>query len=168
MGIARRSFLIFGSLFGLSTYVNTREISVFENNFTEVKSTIEAVQKHMFPKLSKFPSSGKMNTIHFLFETVEHKSFDKDIRAFVIEGGQELIIREKGKFISMSDIEKEKALRAYEETNYGSLWLSRIMTITMEGMFCDPIYGSNVKETGWKALSAYGGQPRPRTRYLDV
>ena len=40
------------------------------------------------------------------------------------------------------------------------------MTITMEGMFSDPIYGSNIKESGWKALGAYGGFPRPKTKYL--
>jgi len=164
----RRSFLIFGSFVGLSVYVNARQISAFENNFKEVKQTIAAVQAHMFPSMSKLPSAKKMNTIQFLFETVAHKSFDKDIRAFVIEGAKELIVREKGKFIFMSDIEKEKVLREYEETNYGSAWLSRIMTLTMEGMFSDPIYGSNINEAGWKALNAYGGEPRPKTRYLDV
>jgi hypothetical protein len=95
-----------------------------------------------------------------------HKSFDKDIKVFVLEGAQELIAREKGRFPFLSKVEKEKALRAYEKTNYGSSWLSRIMTITMEGMFSDPIYGSNMKERGWKALNAYGGFPRPKTKYL--
>jgi len=64
--------------------------------------------------------------------------------------------------------EKEKALRAYEESSYGRNWLSRIMTLTMEGMFGDPIYGSNVKESGWKALHAFGGQPRPKSRYIEL
>ena len=41
------------------------------------------------------------------------------------------------------------------------------MTITMEGMFSDPVYGSNIKEDGWKALGAYGGFPRPKTKYLE-
>jgi len=40
--------------------------------------------------------------------------------------------------------------------------------LTMEGMFADPIYGSNTNELGWKALGAFGGQPRPKKRYLDV
>ena len=168
MKIERRNFLIFGSLFGFSTYVNAREISAFESEFKKVKLTIAAVQEHMFPQMNKLPSAKEMNTIQFLFETVEHKSFDKDIRAFVIEGAKELMAREKESFIFMSNREKEKALRAYEETNYGSSWLSRIMTLTMEGIFCDPIYGSNVKEVGWKALGAYGRQPRPNSRYIDV
>jgi len=168
MKIERRNFLIYGSLFGLSSYVNAREISMFEREFKKVKLTISAVQEHMFPPMSKLPSAKDMNVIAFLFETVEHQSFDKDIRDFIIEGAQEFMTREKGTFISMSDTDKEKALRDYEKTNYGSSWISRIMTITMEGMFGDPIYGSNVKEAGWKALGAYSGLPRPSKRYLDV
>ncbi|HHO65095.1 MAG TPA: gluconate 2-dehydrogenase subunit 3 family protein, partial [Epsilonproteobacteria bacterium] len=91
-----------------------------------------------------------------------------DIRAFILEGAKELDDRTKGKFLSMTVKEKEKALRAYEDTGYGSNWLARIMTVTMEGLFSDPVYGSNKKEAGWKALGAYGGLPRPKTRYIAL
>jgi len=166
--IKRRQFLIFGSLLGISPYIQAKELSKFAKAFKEVDTTIAAVQEHLFPAGSKIPSAKKMHSTQFLFETMAHKSFDKDIREFVLEGAKELIRREDGHFISMSSANKEKALRAYEETNYGSSWLSRMMTLTMEGMFCDPIYGSNVKELGWKALRSFGGQPRPKKRYLDV
>lgn len=166
--IKRRQFLILGSLLGLSPYIEAKALSAFERSFKPVEPTISAVQEHLFPEGSKIPSARSMHVTVFLFETVAHKSYDKDIRAFVIEGAVELDKRTKGRFISLSPSDKEKALRAYEETNYGSNWLSRIMTLTMEGLFCDPIYGSNVKEAGWKALNAYGGFPRPKTRYMDV
>lgn len=172
--IKRRQFLVLGSLLGLSSYIKAEELSAFERSFKPVEPTIAAVQEHLFPEGSKIPSARSMRVTAFLFETVAHKSYDKDIRAFVIEGAKELEKRvkldnrTKGEFVSLSFSDKEKALRAYEETNYGSNWLSRMMTLTMEGLFCDPIYGSNVKEAGWKALNAYGGFPRPKTRYLDV
>jgi len=164
----RRNFLILGSVLGLSPYIEAKEISAFERSFKKVEPTISAVQEHMFPKGSKIPSASSMNVTQFLLETITHKSYDKDIRAFVLEGAEELIKREKGQFISMDSKEKEDALRAYEETRYGSNWLSRMMTITMEGMFSDPIYGSNVKESGWKALGSYGGMPRPASRYIAL
>jgi len=167
MRVKRRSFLILGSLLGLSTYINAKEVTSFDKAFQEVEATIAAVQEHMFPAGSKLPSATSMHVTQFLFETITHKSFDRDIKAYVLEGAQELVSREKGRFTFMTSIDKEKALRAYEETNYGSSWLSRIMTITMEGMFSDPIYGSNVKEGGWKALGSYGGFPRPQTKYLE-
>jgi hypothetical protein len=109
-----------------------------------------------------------MNVTKFLFESMLHKSFDKDIRLFVLEGAEELMLREKGKFTSMTDNQKEKALRSYEETNYGSTWLSRIMTLSIEGLFSDPIYGANHKEAGWKSVKAYGGFPRPQEQYLGL
>ena len=164
----RRNFLILGSVLGLSPYIEAKEISAFERSFKKVEPTISAVQEHMFPKGSKIPSASSMNVTQFLLETITHKSYDKDIRAFVLEGAEELIKREKGQFISMDSKEKEDALRAYEETRYGSNWLSRMMTITMEGMFSDPIYSSNVKESGWKALGFYGGMPRPVSRYITL
>jgi hypothetical protein len=166
MRIKRRNFLILGTLLGFSPYIKAKEISSFEKEFKQVEATIAAVQEHMFPEGSALPSATSMNVTVFLYETIMHKRFDKDIKVFVLEGAQELITREKGRFTSLTKVEKEKALRAYEKTNYGSSWLSRIMTITMEGMFSDPIYGSNTKESGWKALGAYGGFPRPKIKYL--
>jgi hypothetical protein len=167
MRLKRRSFLKLGSLLSLSPYLKAEAVTSFDKEFKTVEATISAVQQHMFPQKSKLPSAKDMHVTQFLFETITHKSFDRDIKAFVLEGAQELVSREKGRFTSMTSVDKEKALRAYEETNYGSSWLERIMTLTMEGMFSDPIYGSNVKEEGWKAVGAYGGYPRPKTKYLE-
>jgi hypothetical protein len=164
----RRNFLILGSVLGLSPYIKAKELSDFDRSFKKVEATVSSVQEHMFPEGSKIPSAASMNVTQFLFETITHKSYDKDIRVFVLEGAEELMEREKGKFTSLSSKEKEKALRNFEKTNYGSNWLSRIMTITMEGIFSDPIYGSNIKESGWKALGSYGGMPRPSSRYIEL
>ena len=169
----RRNFLILGSVLSLSPYIdakesNSLEQSTFGKQFRKVEKLIAAVQAHMFPEGSKIPSAGTMDVNTFLFETIRHKSYDQDIRAFILEGAEELDLRTKGRFLSMNTKEKEKALRAYETTGYGSNWLSRIMTVTMEGIFSDPVYGSNKKEAGWKALKAYGGMPRPKTRYVSL
>jgi len=164
----RRNFLLLGSLLGVSPYIEVKAGSSFALSFKEVEATIAAVQEHMFPEGSTLPSAKSMSVLQFLFDTVNHPSYDKDIRAFLLEGAKELISREKGTFVSMNSTEREKVLRAYEETSYGSNWLSRIMTLTMEGIFGDPVYGSNVKEAGWKALHAYGGMPRPKTRYVSL
>ncbi len=152
---------------GLSPSIQAREDNRFKKEFAKQKPIIKAVQDHMFPKQSNIPSAHSMQAIEFLLQTIAHKSYDKDIRTFILEGARELNRREKGKFLSMSKEKKEKSLRAYEETEYGRVWLSRIMTLTMEALFSDPIYGSNMQEKGWRALDAYGGYPRPKTRYLE-
>jgi len=164
----RRSFLILGSLLGLSPYLSAKAVSSYEKEFKEVENTIKSVQEHMFPSSSKLPSARSTKITQFVFETMMHKSFDKDIKAFVLEGAKELELREKGRFVSMTEKEKENALRAYEKTSYGSSWLARIMTLTMEGMFSDPIYGSNIKEVGWKSVGAYGGYPRAKIKYMGL
>ncbi len=165
----RRKFLIFSSVLGLSSTLMAKNNPViFSKSLKNVEKTIYAVQDHLFPSGSKIPSAKAMHVTQFLLETITHSSFDKDIRTFVIEGAEELESREEGKFTSLSQKEKEHALRAYEETHYGNNWLSRIMSLTMEGMFSDPIYSSNVKEAGWKALGSYGGVPRPTTRYIAL
>lgn len=164
----RREFLVFSSMVTLTSYLDADTHSRLEKTFKEVKNIIYEVQKHMFPKQNRLPAAENLPVIKFLYETMAHKSFDKDIREFVIEGARELDNRTEGKFSSMSINDKEKALRAYEEIEYGASWLSRIMTLTMEGMFSDPIYDVNIQEQGWKALDTTGGQPRPKMRYLDV
>jgi len=165
----RRKFLIFSSVFSLSIpSFAKKNATELDKSLRNVEKTIQSVQEHLFPEGSKIPSAKEMNAIEFLKKTIMHVSYDKDIRLFVIEGAKRLEEREKGKFTSYLDDKKEEALRDYEETNYGSYWLSRIMIITMEGIFSDPIYGSNIKEDGWKALGAYGGVPRPTTRYIKL
>ena len=165
--LKRRNFMIATMGLGVSPYLRAKETSPFEKDFSKVKRLVSAVQGHMFPEGSLLPSAIVMKSINFLFETVAHPSYDKDIRAFVLEGAKELEKRTEGKFVTMTHSAKEKALRDYENTRYGSSWLSRIMTLTMEGMFSDPVYGSNIQEAGWKALHAFAGEPRPKARYLE-
>ena len=163
----RRKFLIWSSVLGFSPYLGAKNFNTFDKSFKHVEATIMAVQEHMLPKHSKIPDASSMQLTQFLFETITHKSFDKDIKMFVIEGAKKFQKRENNLFINMNTIAKEKALRAYENTHYGSAWLSRILTLTMEGVFSDPIYGANKQEAGWKALHSYGGIPRPKTKYLE-
>jgi len=160
----RRKFLIASTIFGLSSYLKAKELYPFKKSFSKINPIIIAVQKHMFPEQSLSPSVIHAN--RFLLETITQKNYDKDIRIFIFEGAKELIHKEKA-FLSLPHKEKENALRAYENTEYGSAWLSRIMILTLEGLLSDPIYGANLKESGWKALDSFGGYPRPKSRYLE-
>ena len=169
----RRNFLILSSILGLSPYLKAhasenKSLEEFKKSFKKVKPTISAIQEHMFPEESKIPSASSMNSITFLFETITHKSYDRDIRAFVLDGAEQLQKSHKEEFVFISNSEKERVLREYEKTDYGRHWLSQIMIITMEGLFSDPIYGSNTKEASWKVLGSYGGLPRPTSKYIKL
>ena len=162
----RREFMVLGSLVGISPYLKASPLASSHKAFAEVKETIASVQAHMFPENTPLPSAQQMRTIVFLEETLFHPTYDKDIRAFVIEGAKQLMVREKGKFTTYDSTQKEKALRSYEASRYGRNWLSRIMVLSMEAIFSDPIYGSNIEEKGWQAVHSFGGLPRPKTRYI--
>ena len=166
MKMKRRNFIFTSTVFGVSACLSAQTTPRQPKVDIKIKGTIAAVQEHLFPAGSKIPSAKEMNAIQFLVKTIMHKSYDRDIRGFVMEGALELEKQESGKFTLLSKEKKEDALREYEESNYGSNWLSRIMTLTMEALFSDPVYGSNIKEAGWKSLGAYGGLPRPKTRYI--
>lgn len=165
----RRDFIVTSSLLGLVSMLDAKCSKVpLSKPLHKIEKTIALVQEHLFPQGSKIPSAQVMNVTQFLIETITHETYDRDIRLFVIEGAEELERREKGRFGFYLSKEREKALRRYEETSYGRSWLTRIMTLTMEGIFGDPVYGSNLHESGWKALDTYGGLPRPKGRYIDV
>ncbi|SFV58714.1 Tat (Twin-arginine translocation) pathway signal sequence domain protein [hydrothermal vent metagenome] len=134
----------------------------------DISDVIRKVQRHMFPPDSLLPSADSSQITLFLEETLSHQTFDRDIRRFVINGAKELQEREGGRFLTYGDAQIEKALRSYEESSYGSNWLDRIMILSLEGLLSDPIYGGNAKESGWKALSTRGGDPRPTTRYAGL
>jgi len=168
MRLERRNFLILGSLLGLSSQIHAKTSTAFEKDFRDLKPLFIAIQSHLFPEGGLLPSAHFMKSTDFLFETMHHSSFDRDIKAFVLEGARELALREKGKFIAMNSSQKEKALRSFEETRYGKSWLSRMMTLTMEGMLSDPIYGANIDAAGWKALGHTASFPRPKEKYLGV
>lgn len=134
----------------------------------EIYSVIAAVQEHMFPQENTLPSATTFRATAFLAETLMHPTYDKDIRAFVIKGAEALQKRENHHFLTYDVAHKEKALRAYEETDYGGRWLDRIMLLSLEALLSDPIYGGNMRESGWHALQAKGGDPRPTSKYVQL
>jgi hypothetical protein len=164
----RRSFLKLGTLLGLSGYLHAEADNPFTKEYKAVAPVIEAVLEHMFPSGSKIPSAREVHLVRFVYETLSHPSYDRDIRRFVVEGARELEKRTGGRFVMMKHHARERALREYEQTGYGDNWLGRMMTLGMEGLFSDPLYGANKAEAGWRALDAYGGQPRPTVRYLGI
>ncbi len=135
--------------------------------FIAVRDLVAAVQAHLLPEETLLPSARSVGAIDFLEEAIFHPSYDKDIRRFVVEGAETLDKRTDGKFLRFTAKQKETALRTYEEESYGADWLSRIMTLTLEGMLGAPVYGANPKGIAWRALQTRGGEPQPEARYLE-
>jgi len=163
----RRLFLGLCAVSGTSLLVSAEQRK--ETRLSdETYGLIAAVQLHMFPVKSTIPSAASFSATSFLEKTIMHPTFDRDIRNYVIEGAQKLHKRTNQKFLDMHLLQKEQALREYEETGYGGGWLEQIMLLSLEGLLSDPIYGGNKEESGWKVLGTVGGDPRPTQRYAGL
>ena len=163
----RRNFLIASSLFASSRLLNAND-RVFIKDFDNVRLLFESLSFHFFPENSSIGFGKDMKIVDYLFDTMSHKSFDRDVKNYVINGAKEFEKTTKGKFIKMTKVEKERVLREFEKTTYGKSWLSRILRLMLEGVFCDPIYGSNTKEMAWKSINTFGAYPRPKNRYMGL
>ena len=159
----RRKFLILGSLLGVPSWGVSRAISPFNMEITEL---IGAVQEHLFPEGSQVPSAKSMDAIGYLVKAITHKSYNKEQRNHLVVGAQKLAKQTEKKFMLLSSHEKENVLRRYAMSKEGHDWLQQILFLTMEALFSDPLYGSNIQASGWKALHTQGGSPRPKKRYI--
>ena len=168
--LTRRKFMIassvIGGAFAVQVYSTETSLVVLKKRLDMVLGTIVSVQLHMFPPASLGFSFSIQALENFLRHTLFVAQYDPDIRLFVIEGAAQLMAMEKERFVVMDWHKKEQLLRQYEKTNYGSAWLSRILTLTMEALFSDPIYGVNRDEKMWQVLESYGGYPRPKSEYM--
>ena len=164
----RRVFLSLSAVTTTTTLLYPTESFHTHQLPKDIYQLIERVQEHLFPDGSVIPSAKEFKATVFLDGTLSHPSFDKDIKAFVIEGAESLQEREDYMFLTYDEARREKALRAFEETSKGSGWLNRIMILTLEGMLSDPLYGGNSGEFGWQALGTRGGDPRPTVRYVEL
>lgn len=165
---SRRKFILWSSMMGTAFAMDsTPQSGQLMQRLNKVIDTIVSVQWHMFPLSSTDIDVWKYRYRLFIEKTLFETHFDADIRAFIIEGAEKLIAMQDKSFHLLSRLQKEDVLRKYEKSRYGSAWLSRILTLTMEAAFSDSVYGCNYTEEMWKFIESYGGYPRPKSEYLQ-
>jgi gluconate 2-dehydrogenase gamma chain len=72
-------------------------------------------------------------------------------------------VKERGnkEFVALSERERERVLRDFEDTHEGDLWLTLVLGYTLEAYVGDPSYGGNPDEVVWRWLGHRPGFPRP-------
>jgi hypothetical protein len=129
---------------------------------------IEAVIYHMFTHTRYQKAIFGSNIIGFISTTINHPSYDKDIKAFILHHAFELDKVNNHTFLDASYFGKEMMLRGYERYPMGQNWLYQIQLLAFEAIFSAPVYGVNVEKKFWKLLGIEGGKPSPQKRYIDV
>lgn len=138
---------------------------------TRVWKTLEALQGHLLPGGDGIPSAGQVRATPYLYMTMRHRSFDYEIRDFILQGAlwaeSEATSLYGRSFHDLKSEEKERVCQILlYEYGRGESWLSTLVSYTLEALLSDPIYGGNVDEAGWRWLGHVPGSPRPIKRFV--
>lgn len=167
--LGRRNFLKTALAIGISSSVPFwLSCEKKSNNFTlsdKEKSIAEMVQEFLFPNDGNGPSAKDINAYNYfqwvLWETgtdIKDKNYLMNGINWVEETSTEETERS---FLQLRPAEQNDLLEYISTTNWGESWLSMMLTIIFEALFCDPIYGGNTDQSGWKWLEHNPGHPRP-------
>jgi len=123
------------------------------------------VQEFLFPDDGNGPSARDLNALSYFQWVLWEEGTDKEDKEYLIKGIEwvnETAVEKTGSaFLQLKHQEQNNLMEYIATTNWGESWLSMMLTIIFEALFCDPIYGGNLNEQGWKWLEYNPGQPRP-------
>ncbi len=174
----RRKFLIRGgatvavvtALAGLPLALRkemTKETS-FVFFSSQQQQTLTALQEHLFPKGPDSPGATDIGAAAYLEWAITVPESDPDSRNTIVNGIGRLqdatIERFDTVFTQLEFMQKERLLRYLaDETRWGRVWLSMVLTYIFEALLSDPVYGGNPDQVGWRWLEHQPGFPRPPT-----
>jgi len=129
--------------------------------------TLEAVQEVLFPKGLDAPSASKFGATAYLANVSTHSSFLTSDLIFLKRGAKKLM-DEYNDFLTQDTDKQDEILREFTQSSLGENWVAFVLYFTIEGLLCDPIYGGNRNELGWKWLGHHAGQPRPQKPFAEL
>ena len=138
---------------------------------TPIWRNLKAIQKHLLPGGNGAPSADDVHAAEYLHMTMQHESFDHEVRDFILQGvgwiEYEANTLYGRSFVMLNSEEREGVCQVLVgEYRRGEAWLSTLVTYTLEALLSDPIYGGNRGGIGWKWLAHVPGEPRPAKRFV--
>lgn len=163
----RRDFLqisgvaVGATLFGYAAKQYASGANVSSTTF----KTIHTVHGDLFSEDAGFPSVDALNSVGYLKGVLKDPKISLETKERIINGATWLDETAQEKYfknyIELNNNERQKLLKEISQWRWGDNWLWTLMSFQFESMFCDPIYGANLNQTGWKWLSYEPGFPRP-------
>lgn len=168
----RRKFLRGALLAGAMT-----QIGLFTSCSTKLKegndlltaeqaTILNDVLNIFFPNDGNGPDAEDINAFGYVM-WVLHDTLNRKIEdnAYILVGlnwadetAQEIYF---SPFVELSQEQKEALVGKFTELDWGKNWSSMIITLILEALVLDPIYGGNKNEAGWNWLNHTPGFPRP-------
>lgn len=133
----------------------------------EVFAILEQAQKLIFPTITRLD----IKALGYLKLILSHSKISKKDKDFIINGAiwlNELSLKKyQISFINLDEKSQIKLLNlAINDESWGENWIYDMLVFCTEATLCDPIYGSNTNENGWKWLGHESAYPRPQKPYL--
>lgn len=132
--------------------------------------TISFVQKDLFPDTAGVPTLKDINALPYLLLVLQHSRVTDLDKNYIRDGVQwlneEAVEMYNKTYTQLSASQRQSVLKSITQYMWGETWIKTIMTYIYEAMLCDPIYGGNKNEIGWKWLNHTAGKPRPTKALL--
>lgn len=128
----------------------------------------------LFPETSFAPSATQLKSDIYYIWVLKDKRLEVRNRKFLADKFlkfQQFCKEKYGKKFSSLDYDTQtEVINLVKSTNWGESYLSRVMTIILESMFANPVYGSNPEKIGWKWIKYKGGFPEPQewNKYPEI
>jgi gluconate 2-dehydrogenase gamma chain len=146
-----------------------------EDNFYTINTTLfKEIVDILFPKTIFSPSASDFKAdIYYLWvlndsniNVVKRQSLVKNIEK--IDGYCKEYYKKS--FLELNKFQKKEAIKKISMEVWGENYLSRLMTLIIEAMFANSIYGSNPENIGRNWLNFKGGYPQPtaKNRYPEI
>jgi gluconate 2-dehydrogenase gamma chain len=173
--VSRKGFLVSAALGTLASQLPVKWLSGEQTDTpsmlsTKQKDIVESVQGILFPADGNGPGAADIHALEYLQWVLSDKEKDPEEVEYIMNGigwVDETAVEDTGKpYLEMDKEEREALIEKISRKDWGESWLSVILTLIFEALLCDPQYGGNPDETGWKWLSHNPGQPRPTPSLL--
>ena len=128
----------------------------------------------LFPKDGNGPSSSEIHAYQYLDWVLLDENYDSDIKKSIIKGFDQFAEFSKEQFGQpfgkMSPTEKENLVAKAIQSNWGENLMARLVSMILDALVIDPIYGVNIDEVGWKWLGHIPGLPRAddKDKYPEI
>lgn len=141
----------------------------------EQATTLDRILTIIFPDDGNGPSAKDLKAFEYVM-WVLHDQFrrEPEDNEYIIEGldwaNETAVEIYEEKFTELEDERQEKLVGLFTELDWGENWMSVMVTLVLEALLMDPIYGCNPDGIGWTWLNHITGQPQPTegTRYENL
>ncbi len=131
---------------------------------------VEAATSRLVPSDDGLPGAREANVVGYIDRQLAEPHFAVFKREF--EAGVsalELVAAAKfgARFLEVEPAQQDEVLTAIQagEGSTGDFsaehFFQVLLTLTLEGLLCDPVHGGNRNEAGWKLIGYVPGPPRP-------